>query len=243
MNKGGRPRKYDSSVLKNIALNYLIYEKNGDASCFRERGIYSALVRYAQRSGYDCLSTDFSRCEDLKKWMLEESDLGKRESGEVDISQSGFLPLDIDYVSRPDLPHKELIKYLLERDDYYKTVQTQGAKAVEAWKQLEQQDAELHKLLLQEKKEKGAMNEAVDSLQKERNDLKKENSFYRRYIKKHVEPMLAEKILIENETITEFTDKEPATITLSEYKKQDVLNSGGEIISKIGAMISGKKED
>lgn len=244
MNKGGRPRKIDAAILKKIALDYYIREKDGNNDCLLKKGIYSSLAEYANKQGYSCAPTDFSRCKELRDWLTDQVELAAKNTDVDEIAQSGFVPIDMDYLFSADLTVEKQKKYILERDTYYRSVQNKAAKALEAYVQLQQQNDELRKRVLQENHTRKSQEEASADLIYENRALKKENAYYRRYIKENVEPQMAEAILSQDGISLTFSKKESATITLSEFKRQDVgAHDDGDLLSKIGAMVYGNNEN
>ncbi len=244
MNKGGRPRKIDAAILKKIALDYYIREKDGNNDCLCKKGVFSSLAEYANKQGYSCAPTDFSRCKELRDWLTAQVELAAKKVETDEIAQSGFVPMDMDYLFRADLTVEKQKKYLLERDEYYQTVQNKAAKAIEAYVQLQQQNDELRKRVLQVSRTRESQEEASADMIQENRALKKENAYYRRYIKANIEPQMAEEVLAGDGTSVTFSNQEPATITLSEFKRQDVTEKkNSELLTKIGAIAYGNNEN
>ncbi|MDF2478504.1 MAG: hypothetical protein K0S24_3987 [Sphingobacterium sp.] len=243
MNKGGRPRKIDTATLKKIAIDYYIREKDCNSDCLCKKGIYSSLAEYANRQGHNCAPTDFSRCKELREWLTAQVEVAAQKAETDEISQTGFVPIDMDYLSRLDFTVEKQKKYLLERDAYYQSVQTKAAKAVEAYVQLQQQNDELRKRVLQESRTRESQEEASADMIQENRALKKENAYYRTYIKENINPKMAETVLAGNGISTAFTNKEPAMITMSEFIGQDVAeNKNIDFLTKIGAIVYGQKK-
>ena len=255
---GGRPRNVEYENLKRIVDEYFLYESQGDISLLIKKGRFSQLAKYSSNCGLDYKATDFSRCKQLICYLDElaskYSDVGQSAVMNV----PGYVPMDIDYFMRPDVPIKERMKYLLEQDKHYKNLHINAAKALEVYDSQRMEIEDLQRRLQVETQKCHNVNFDIHGIKQENKKLLSENRYLKRYIREYVEPTIAEAVLtggFSNDltakaaALTPSKNKEAAVTSLSELLSADASlhqdeDDADRLISMIGEGLSGyEKED
>ena len=255
---GGRPRNVEYENLKRIVDDYFLCEAQGDVSLLSKKGRFSQLAKYASNGGLDYKATDFSRCKQLICYLDEltskYSDVGKSAAMNI----PGYVPIDVDYFIRPDVPIKERIQYLLEQDKHYKNLHINAAKALEVYDSQCREIEDLQRRLQVEVQKCRDATFDMHGVNQENKKLLSENRYLKRYIREYIEPAVAEAVLTGNFSsnltakavaLTPSPKKEAAVTSLSEILSTDAGFHQGEddadrLLSMIGERLNGyEKED
>ena len=255
---GGRPRNVEYEELKRIVDDYFLYEAQGDISLLSKKGRFSQLANYASSGGLDYKATDFSRCKQLTCYLDElaskYSDVGQSAAMNV----PGYIPMDVDYFMRPDVPIKERMKYLLEQDKHYQNLHINAAKALEVYDGQRREIEDLQRRLQVETQKCHNVNFDIHGIKQENKKLLSENRYLKRYIREYIEPTVAEAVLTGDfssnltakaATLAPFKNKEAAVTSLSEFLSSDASfhqseDDADRLLSMIGEGLSGyEKED
>lgn len=243
--KTGRPPKISAEEKKQIILNYFLLEVQGSTERMSVHNIYALLSAYANKNGYKTKPYDFSRDEEVKK-IKQSMELPHIQN--IGIIPA-YTPLDIKSLMRKT--SEEMMRALNDREEYCMNMHTRTARALEEFKSLLCQIESLKDIqdkLTQKEQELSKNNGYL----KENNiRLEKENKYLKAYIKRTVEPLLAESIITGN-IAPELTDdalqlpekgKEPAMVPITDLINSDCNNITETVSAKnILSMISRKEK-
>ena len=190
--KTGRPPKISIEEKKQIITNYFLFEAQGSAERMSAHNIYALLSAYANKKGYSVKPYDFSRDKDVKV-IIQSMEIPRNKESSI---IPAYIPLDIR--SLMFKTPSEMEKILNERENYSKNVYARAALALEEFKSLNSQIKSLKDTL--EKFTQEVQNLSCENeIMKEKNvRFEKENKYMKGYIKRTVEPFLAESIITGN---------------------------------------------
>lgn len=236
-NKGGRPTKATINDKKAIVMNYYINVADGDASAFRRRDINIRLAEHAQSMGFNLKSYDFTRSEEIQGYIQSLIDKPSESSTQA----SAFKPLDVEYFFRDSVPLLKKRKALIDRENYFKNEHLRAAKALEAYKSLQDEIAAL-------KAKVRALEQQLFSasgMTHENRKLKKENAFLKKMIREQITDVAALSIIKDAESglknptdLMSPKDKEPAMRSYKEFR----IGDNSKNIEDIKAIFNVKNE-
>lgn len=191
----GRPCKatYDEKCA--IIDAYFIAEGGDDPRIFLQHGIYTRLSNFYLAKKMNLYPHDFSRDEKIVAYIQKKASMSTSED---DMVLPAYTPLDIHAVlSGKSIKQQEGI--LREREEYFKRVYKRASVAIASYldvsrqrdKAIQQFDA-IKVDLAKAQEQIEALRNLISEAKATESVLKKENSKLRTYIRKNVEPELAD---------------------------------------------------
>lgn len=215
-------------------MNYFLFEAQGSAERMSVHNIYALLSAYANKKGRDIKPYDLSRDKDVKK-QIKSLELPHNQDDSI---IPAYIPLDINSLVRKT--SEEITRALIDRENYCKNIYMRTARALEEFKSLNSQVDSLkdtQKALTEKVQDLSSNDEAlkVNNLR-----LKNQNNYLKGYIKKTIEPLLAESLItgIMAPELSKDVKKlpkngqEPAVVAIKDYFISDCANTGDTVSAK-----------
>lgn len=239
-NKTGRPPKMKTEEKKQLIMNFFLFEAQGNVERMSVHNIYSLLSAYANKNKFDTKPYDFSRDEEVKRIIQSLKLPGNLNSSIIPT----YVPLDIK-----NLMYKapeEMMKILYDREEYFKNLHMRAATALDELSSLTDQITSLRDTQDELTQKLKSLCSSNEEMREKDIELEKENRYLKAYIKRTIEPCIAESIITGKKpqelsekasNIFQQTEKEPAVVSISSFTKSDCnikadISSARSILSK-----------
>lgn len=243
-NKTGRPPKISTEEKKQIIMNYFLFEAQGSAERMSVHNIYAILSAYANKKGYNIKPYDLSRDEQVKKHIKCLVLTHNQDHSII----PAYIKLDINSLIRK--PSEEIAKALIDRENYCMNMHTRTARALEEFKSLNSQINSLKDIQEELTQKAQDLSRTNEVLKEAKIQLEKENKYLKSYIKRRIEPILAEQVisgkidpeLAVNEQQLLKKGLKPSEISLTDYINGDINNKDMNVSARSILKMINKKE-
>lgn len=223
-----RPKLIEDNVLLDIIKKYFNEECNGNVKKLKT----SEIVKYINANGYPDYPVSTLRRTPVAIKYIEE--LRKLITDEHYITSVSYQTIDAARLVDGNRSRDTLIKAIIDRDNYYKTIADASAQSFERYNALSKKyDAEIvYRKGLEEKI--AALEEQHKESQKYITELKRELMAYKSVVENYVYPEIANELLVQEGAIRQ-TD----AIIKTDVLEADIITATTDIkmASKSGSKI------